>query len=237
MPTQSEHAGGESLLSQNPVLTAEAWDHRGFGLQPSQATPASSATRPAYVSASCPSRPHHPPIVAARPASHVSREIPGRCEGRGRAASASRRVRSPARGERHKLADGKIKLRAADNRVAAGRDLQDHELVAAAGAHGSQPIRSAELRSCAPVEAMCLSTVTVSLSTGGASARGATVAASVLRSESRRTLRRGPPRRRRRSRRQNARRDQRSSRTKISWHPANSISSGDDGRGSRRIGV
>jgi hypothetical protein len=57
---QSEHAGGESLLSQDPVLTAEAWDHRGFGLQPSQATPASSATRPAYVSASCPSRPHHP---------------------------------------------------------------------------------------------------------------------------------------------------------------------------------
>ena len=48
----------------------------------------------------------------------------GRCEGRGRAAIASRRVRSPARGERHQLADGKIKLQAADNRVAAGRDLQ-----------------------------------------------------------------------------------------------------------------
>ena len=57
---QSEHAGGEFLLSQDPALMAEAWDHRGFGLQPSQATPASSATRPAHVSASCPSRPHHP---------------------------------------------------------------------------------------------------------------------------------------------------------------------------------
>jgi hypothetical protein len=65
-----------------------------------------------------------PAIVAARPASHASREIPGRCEGRGRAASASRRAPSPARGERHQLADGKIKLRAADNREAAGRDLQ-----------------------------------------------------------------------------------------------------------------
>ena len=43
-------------------------------------------------------------------------------------------------------------------------------------------MRSAELRSCAPVEAMCLSTVTVSLSTGGASARGATVPVSALRS-------------------------------------------------------
>jgi hypothetical protein len=126
---------------------------------------------------------------------------------------------------------------AADNRLAGGRDLQDHELVAAAGAHGSQPMRSAELRSCAPVEAMCLSTVTVSLSTGGASARGATVPVSALRSESRPTPRRGPPRRGRRSRRQKARRDQRSSRTKISWHPAHSISSGDDGRGSRRTGV
>ena len=34
----------------------------------------------------------------------------------------------------------------ADNRVAAGRDLQDHELVAAAGADGSQPMRSADLK-------------------------------------------------------------------------------------------
>ena len=57
---QSEHAGGKSLLSQDPALMAEAWDHRGFGLQPSQAIPASSATRPAHVSASFPSRPHHP---------------------------------------------------------------------------------------------------------------------------------------------------------------------------------
>ena len=37
-------------------------------------------------------------------------------------------------------------MRAADNRVAAERDLQDHELVAAAGADGSQPMRSAELK-------------------------------------------------------------------------------------------
>ena len=81
------------------------------------------------------------------------------------------------------------------------RSAGEHELVAAAGAHGSQPMRSAELRSCAPVEAMCLSTVTVSLSTGGASARGATVPVSALRSESRPTPRGGPPRRRRRSRR------------------------------------
>ena len=117
------------------------------------------------------------------------------------------------------------------------RSAGDHELVAAAGAHGSQLLSSAELRSCAPVEAMCLSTVTVSLSTGGASARGATVPVSALRSEPRSTPRDGPPRRRRRSRRQKARRDQRSSRTKISWHSANSLSSGDDGRGSRRIGV
>jgi hypothetical protein len=104
-------------------------------------------------------------------------------------------------------------LRAADNRVAAGRDLQ--------GIMNLLPLqrpwtgrRLAELRSCAPVETMCLSTVTVSLSTGGASARGATVPVSALRSESRPTPRRGPPRRGRRSRRQKARRDQRSSRTK-----------------------
>jgi hypothetical protein len=78
-----------------------------------------------------------------------------------------------------------------------GAICRDHELVAAAGAHGSQPMRSAELRSCAPVGAMCLSTVTVSLSAGGASARGATVAVSALRSESRPTPRRGPSGRRR----------------------------------------
>ena len=40
----------------------------------------------------------------------------------------------------------KDQVAAADNRVAAGRDLQDHELVAAARADGSQPMRSAELK-------------------------------------------------------------------------------------------
>jgi hypothetical protein len=35
---------------------------------------------------------------------------------------------------------------AVDNHPAAGHDLQNHELVDAAGAHGSQPMRSAELK-------------------------------------------------------------------------------------------
>ena len=225
-------------MSQDPALTAEAWDHRGFGLQPSQAIPG-RARRDLRTCQLLARRVHiTPPIVAARPASHAPPEIPGRCEGRGRAASASRRVRSPARGEGYQLADGKIKLRDADNRVAAGRDLQDHELVAAAGAHGSQPMRSAELKKLRAGRGNVFKALgRSSLSTGGASARGATVPVSALRSESRPTPRRGPPRRGRRSRRQKARRDQRSSRTKISWHPAHSISSGDDGRGSRRTGV
>src|SRR5271167_2229295 len=49
------------------------------------------------------------------------------------------------RGEHHQLVDGKIELRAADNRLAVGGDLQNHELVAAAGADGSQPMRFAEI--------------------------------------------------------------------------------------------
>jgi hypothetical protein len=47
-----------------------------------------------------------------------------------------------------------------------------------------------------------------------------------LRYESRPTFRRGPLRRGRRSRTWKARRNKRSSRTKIPWHPADSISSG-----------
>jgi hypothetical protein len=189
---------------------------QSFRSQPSQATPASSAMRPAHVSGSCPSRPHYPGDrcrPSGVPCTTCPRRAPSACRRKDQVA-----CRRQPGGRR-------------------ARSAGDHELVAGAGTHGSQPMRSAALRSCAPVEAMCLSTMTVSLSTGGASARGATVPVSALRSESRPTPRRGPPRRRRRSRRQKARRDQRSSRTKISWHSAHSISSGADGRGSRRIGV
>ena len=49
------------------------------------------------------------------------------------------------RGQRHQLVDRKIELRAADDRLAVRGDLQDHELVAAAGADGSQPVRLAEI--------------------------------------------------------------------------------------------
>jgi hypothetical protein len=85
-------------------------------------------------------------------------------------------------------------------------------------------MRSAELRSCAPVEAMCLSTGTASLSTGGASARGATVPVSALRSESRQLPAVGRlvgtgDRGGRKGDETNAQREQ-----KISWHPAHSIS-------------
>ena len=55
-----------------------------------------------------------------------------------------------SRGERHQLVDGKIELRAADNGLAVGGDLQDHELVAAAGADGSQPVRLAEIEKLRP---------------------------------------------------------------------------------------
>src|SRR5208337_452015 len=50
-----------------------------------------------------------------------------------------------SRGEGHQLVDRKIKLRAADNGLAVGGDLQDHELIAAAGADRSEPMRFAEL--------------------------------------------------------------------------------------------
>jgi hypothetical protein len=113
----------ESLLSQDPARMAEAWTTefsvatvaRDTGVERDE-----TCVRVKFL----PVASHITPAVIACPASHAAPEIPGRCEGRGRAASASRRVRSPARGERRQLADGKIKLRAADNRVAAGRDLQ-----------------------------------------------------------------------------------------------------------------
>ena len=55
-----------------------------------------------------------------------------------------------SRGEGHQLVDRKIELRAADNRLTVGGDLQDHELVAAAGADGSQPMRFAKLEKLRP---------------------------------------------------------------------------------------
>ena len=118
---QSEHAGGEFLLSQDPALTAEAWDHRVFGCNRRRRhwRRARRDLRTCQVLAR---RIHITlAIVAARPASHAAPEIPGRCEGRGRAARASRPVRSPARGAACRRKD---QVAAADNRVAAGRDLQ-----------------------------------------------------------------------------------------------------------------
>ncbi len=55
-----------------------------------------------------------------------------------------------SRGERHELIDGKVELRAADNGLAVGGDLKDHELVAAAGADGSQLMRFAEFEKLRP---------------------------------------------------------------------------------------
>jgi hypothetical protein len=114
----------------------------------------------------------------------------------------------------HQLADGKDQGRPVDNRLAAGRDLQDRELVAAAGAYGSQPMRSAELKNLCAGRGNVLKRRKAWLSTGGTSASGATAPMPALRSESRPTLRRRPPRRGRRSRSQKARRDRRSSRTR-----------------------
>jgi hypothetical protein len=53
-------ACGQCTRTIEEVASLVVYATQAFGLQPSQATPASSATRPAYVSASCPSRPHHP---------------------------------------------------------------------------------------------------------------------------------------------------------------------------------
>jgi hypothetical protein len=55
-----------------------------------------------------------------------------------------------SRGEGHQLVDRKIELRAADNGLAVGGDLQDHELVATAGADGSQPVLLAEVEKLRP---------------------------------------------------------------------------------------
>jgi hypothetical protein len=51
-----------------------------------------------------------------------------------------------SRGEGHQLVDRKIELRAADNRLTVGGDLQDHELIAAAGADGSPSNNDAMIR-------------------------------------------------------------------------------------------
>jgi hypothetical protein len=64
------------------------------------------------------------------------------------------------------LPTGKIKGGPFDNRLAAGRDLQDRELVASAGAHGSQPMRWAELKKLRAGRGNVLKHRKASLSTG-----------------------------------------------------------------------
>jgi hypothetical protein len=228
---QSEHAGGESLLSQDPSPDGES-----VGPQRFRFATAAGDTGVERDETGAPVRflsvaPHHPGDRRRPSGVHAAPEILAVAKVEAVRARASRRVRSPGRG---RLPTERSSCGPPTTAWPSGAICWTMNLSPLQAPMDLSPCARPSSRSCAPDEAMCLSTGTAPLSTGAASSRGATVP---LRSESRPTPRGGPPRRRRRSRRQKVRRDQRSSRTKISWHPAHSISSGDDGRGSRRIGV
>ena len=197
---QSEHAGGEFLLSQDPAPTAEAWDHRRFrfatvagdtGVERDE-TCARVSFLP--VASTSPWR-SSPPV--RRPMQHLKFLAVAKVEAV-RLVHLAEFVHPP---EAPQLADGKIKLQPPTTAWPPGAICRTMNLSPLQAPMDLSPCARPSSRSCALVEAMCLSTGMASLSTGAASAKGATVPVSALCSEPRSTPRGGRPRRGRRSRR------------------------------------